>query len=156
MSDRIAVMNGGAIRQIGSPRDIYDHPAERFVADFIGDTNFLEAELLRVAGEEAEIRLASGAEVAARAAAGGAQAGPVTVAVRPEHADLAPEGEGLLPGRLDDVVYFGTDTHFHIALDAGGRFVVRRQNQPERTETRAPGDRVAVRFGAGVGQVLRD
>ena len=157
MSDRIAVMNAGSIRQIGSPRDIYDHPAERFVADFIGDTNFLEAELLGVDGARAEVRLASGATVTARAAEGGAGAGAVTVAIRPEHADLAPvEGEGLLPGRLSDVVYFGTDTHFHVDLDAGGRFVVRRQNTPDRAEGRAPGERVAVRFGPGVGQVLRD
>jgi len=156
MSDRIAVMNEGAIRQIGSPRDIYDHPAERFVADFIGDTNFLEAELLSKEEARAEVRLASGAAVTARAAEGGAEAGAVTLAIRPEHADLAPEGEGLLPGRLSDVVYFGTDTHFHVDLDAGGRFVVRRQNTPDRAEARAPGERVAVRFGAGVGQVLRD
>ncbi|MEY8837807.1 ABC transporter ATP-binding protein, partial [Cribrihabitans sp. XS_ASV171] len=46
MSDRIAVMNAGKIRQFGGPRDIYDHPAERFVADFIGDTNFLDVTLL--------------------------------------------------------------------------------------------------------------
>ncbi|MFP4043795.1 MAG: ABC transporter ATP-binding protein [Rhodosalinus sp.] len=156
MSDRIAVMNAGSIRQIGSPRDIYDHPAERFVADFIGDTNFLAADLLRVEGERADVRLASGREIAARAAEGGAGQGPVTLAVRPEHADLAAEGEGLLPGKLADVVYFGTDTHFHVDLDAGGRFVVRRQNQPDQAEARSRGDRVAVRFGAGVGQVLRD
>jgi spermidine/putrescine transport system ATP-binding protein len=68
MSNRIAVMNEGRIRQIGGPRDIYDHPAERFVADFIGDTNFLGVELFEVDGDEAHIRLPSGSEVVARAA----------------------------------------------------------------------------------------
>lgn len=48
MSDRIAVMGAGSIRQIGTPRDIYDRPAERFVADFIGDTNFLPAQIKTV------------------------------------------------------------------------------------------------------------
>ena len=54
MSDRIAVMNTGSIRQIGGPRDIYDHPAERFVADFIGDTNFLPAEISVVIGPDCQ------------------------------------------------------------------------------------------------------
>ena len=47
MSDRIAVMSQGTVRQVGSPREIYDHPAERFVADFIGEANMLKGELVR-------------------------------------------------------------------------------------------------------------
>ena len=156
MSDRIAVMNEGSIRQIGGPRDIYDHPAERFVADFIGDTNFLEADLLEVSEGRARIRLASGAETDARAAEEGAASGRVTLAVRPEHARLAPPDEALLPGRLGEIVYFGTDTHFHVDLEAGGRFVVRQQNQPDADQPRDTGDAVGVSFAPGVGQVLRD
>src|SRR5690606_6430819 len=130
MSDRIAVMSAGKIRQIGGPRDIYDHPAERFVADFIGDTNFLEAELLATEGVMARVKLASGAETSARTVEGDNRTnGAVTIAIRPEHATLGPAGEGLLPGTLSDVVYFGTDTHYHIDLDSGGQFVIRRQNQ---------------------------
>ena len=53
MSDRIAVMSQGKVRQIGSPREIYDHPAERFVADFIGEANLLPGELVRVEGPRA-------------------------------------------------------------------------------------------------------
>ena len=51
MSDRIAVMSAGKILQVGTPRDIYDEPANRFVADFIGETNFLEAEVVAVDGD---------------------------------------------------------------------------------------------------------
>ena len=51
MSDRIAVMSKGKILQIGSPRDIYDRPSERFVANFIGETNFLEGEVARPPAE---------------------------------------------------------------------------------------------------------
>ena len=80
MSDRIAVMKGGTIRQIGGPRDIYDHPAERFVADFIGDTNFIEAELLSTDGATAQVRLPSGMEVAA-SALGGEGTGKVTLSI---------------------------------------------------------------------------
>ena len=154
MSDRIAVMNAGRILQIGGPKDIYDHPAERFVADFIGETNFLDAELIAVDGDRAETRLSSGKTVATRAAPGVAP-GPVTVAVRPEHALLGGPG-GLIDGRLENIVYFGTDTHYHVALDGGGRFVVRRQNQPDAVESYNAGDAVGVSFNPGVGQVLRD
>lgn len=157
MSDRLAVMNAGQIRQIGNPRDIYDHPAERFVADFIGDTNFLKAELLGMSGDAAQVRLASGAEIAARAAEGGPSAGgPVTLAVRPEHAKLEVPEDALLTGRMANVVYVGTDTHYHVALDGGERFVVRRQNAPGQAQDWQEGDTVGVRFAAGVGQVLRD
>jgi spermidine/putrescine transport system ATP-binding protein len=156
MSDRIAVMNAGTIRQIGGPRDIYDHPAERFVADFIGDTNFIEAEIVSVSGETARVRLGSGQEIDARASEGGAASGKVTLAVRPEHAQVTGADGALLPGTLGDVVYFGTDTHYHVDLDHGGRFVVRRQNQPDQDQSAAAGDKVGISFPPGIGQVLRD
>lgn len=157
MSDRIAVMSAGKIRQIGGPRDIYDHPAERFVADFIGDTNFLEAELLATEGVMARVKLASGAETSARTVEGDNRTnGAVTIAIRPEHATLGPAGEGLLPGTLSDVVYFGTDTHYHVDLDSGGQFVIRRQNQPDQAQKQIAGDPVSVNFAPGIGQVLRD
>ncbi|WP_397541930.1 polyamine ABC transporter ATP-binding protein [Roseovarius salis] len=157
MSDRMAVMNAGKIRQVGGPREIYDHPAERFVADFIGDTNFLDAELLGTQGEAAQIRLASGAETRARAAQGAQGAGgQVTIAVRPEHARLDDIDGALLPGTLENIVYFGTDTHYHVTLDAGGKFVIRQQNQPDAQQTHATGDRVGVSFAPGIGQVLKD
>jgi len=156
MSDRIAVMNAGEIRQIGNPRQIYDQPAERFVADFIGDTNFLPAELIETAGQTATIRLSSGKQIAARAAESGSQKGKVTLAVRPEHASIGPEAEGLLAGTLGEVVYFGTDTHYHVALEDGTGFVVRQQNRPDATAQFSSGDRVGVHFAPGIGQVLKD
>jgi len=156
MSDRIAVMHDGDIRQIGGPRDIYDHPAERFVADFIGDTNFLSVELLETRGEVAQIRLPSGVETQVRAPDETIAPGPVTLAVRPEHATLL-GGEGAtLPGTLANVVYFGTDTHFHVDLDGGARFVLRQQNQHGQTQVFNAGDAVTVTLAPGVGQVLRD
>ncbi len=156
MSDRIAVMEAGTIRQIGGPRDIYDHPAERFVADFIGDTNFLPAEFIAAKGGQAEVRLASGQTTTARAPEDGATSGKVTLAIRPEHASLVSEGEGMLAGTLGNIVYFGTDTHFHVQLDDGTAFVLRQQNTPDATARFESGARVGVKFGADVAQVLRD
>ncbi|MFC3616450.1 ABC transporter ATP-binding protein [Lutimaribacter marinistellae] len=156
MSDRIAVMNAGKIRQFGGPRDIYDHPAERFVADFIGDTNFLDVTLLSAQGTSAQVRLASGAEVEVRAPQSEIAPGPATLAVRPEHAQLAPPDDAPLRGVLSNIVYFGTDTHYHVDLDQAGAFVLRRQNQPDQAQGWAIGDSVGVKVPPGVGQVLRD
>lgn len=154
MSDRIAVMRDGSIRQIGGPRDIYERPAERFVADFIGDTNFLTAEVIETQGETARLRLPSGAETTAQAA--GQTQGKVTLAVRPEHARLCRENDGLLNGTLEQIVYFGTDTHFHVALEGGVGFVLRQQNGPDMGADFTQGDRVGVTFPPSVAQVLKD
>ncbi|QKS10627.1 ABC transporter ATP-binding protein [Pseudosulfitobacter pseudonitzschiae] len=156
MSDRIAVMSAGTIRQIGGPRDIYDRPAERFVADFIGDTNFVPAQIAANTGNDAQVTLSSGKTVTAKMPEGAALTGKVTLAVRPEHASIGAEAAGLLPGRLSEIVYFGTDTHFHVALDDGTGFVVRSQNRPNETLPFSTGDRISVDFAPGVGQVLRD
>ncbi|MEL6647584.1 MAG: ABC transporter ATP-binding protein [Pseudomonadota bacterium] len=149
MSDRIAVMSDGAIRQIGGPRDIYDHPADRFVADFIGDTNFVEVD---VTGKGA-VRLSSGKTLEIEDAP---EAGTVTLAIRPEHARLTTHKDGILSGKLDNIVYFGTDTHFHVALDDGTSFVLRQQNAPDVTSGMVEGDEVGITFPPGVAQVLRD
>ena len=155
MSDRIAVMNEGRILQIGGPRDIYDHPAERFVANFIGDTNFLPAKINSVSGDTAQLNLQSGRTVVARSIEAGASSGTITLAVRPEHATLT-KLDGLIDGKLENIVYFGTDTHYHVALDCGLNFVVRQQNQPDINDVFQVGDTVGVTFKPGVGQVLRD
>ncbi len=155
MSDRIAVMNGGRILQIGGPREIYDHPAERFVADFIGDTNFVSADLKSVEGDAAEVHLPSGQAIEARSVAGGPTSGAVTIAVRPEHATLTAPG-ALLDGTLKNIVYFGTDTHYHIETEARSTFVIRQQNQPDSAEDHKVGEPVGISFNPGVAQVLRD
>lgn len=156
MSDRIAVMNAGSIRQIGSPRDIYDHPAERFVADFIGETNLLDAQIIAAIGDTAQVKLSSGHSIATRAPKGHTPDGKVTVAVRPEHSTLVVETEGLIAGTLREVIYFGTDTAYHAELDDGSTFVVRRQNQPDARLEFDKGDRIGISFAPDVGQVLRD
>ncbi len=128
MSDRIAVMSKGKVLQIGSPWDIYDKPADRFVADFIGETNFLTATIVsHSGGGTARVRLASGAELDASLAEGAQATGQVTVVVRPEHARAVGVG-GQLSGTVENVVYFGTDTHIHLRLSDGGTFMVRQQN----------------------------
>ena len=158
MSDRVAVMSRGKILQVGTPRDIYDHPDERFVADFIGDTNFLTGELAAVEGAEARVRLDAGAELPARMPKGmraglGAR---VTAAIRPEHTRLVPPGEGALEGTVQNLVYFGTDSHYHLRLSDGSPFTARLQNSAGGVRHAAEGDRIGIAIAPGSVQVLRD
>jgi spermidine/putrescine transport system ATP-binding protein len=151
MSDRLAVMDHGRILQIGTPAEIYEHPGSRFVADFIGDSNLIEA----LPDGHGRYRIgAAGEVVAASDAAPGAK---VTLAVRPERASLLPPGqEGGLAGRVEQVVYSGSDTSFHVLLEGGPRFRVRVQNREGAMPAFAPGDPVAVRIPPAAIQVLAD
>lgn len=158
MSDRIAVMNHGRVLQVGGPREIYDHPAERFVADFIGDTNFLSAALLSVEAGRASLRLTSGREIQADLPEDATPSGQVTIVVRPEHAELvaASSADRVLEGILENIVYLGTDTHYHLRLPDGEAFVVRSQNLRDRTESFEAGQSVGIVFKSDSLQVLRD
>jgi len=158
MSDRIAVMSKGHILQVGSPRNIYDHPAERFVANFIGETNFLQAELAGTAGGKANVRLScGGAAIAATLPQGFAPKDKVTVVVRPEHAQIVGNGTAAtLSGKLENVVYFGTDTHFHVRLQDGSEFIVRQQNSRTNPHRFAQGDQAGIVIDDNAAQVLRD
>ena len=147
MSDRIAVMNAGNILQIGQPREIYNHPVDRFVADFIGETNFLTG---RVEGDA--VRLPSGDLVKADI---GGHSGDVTLAVRPEQVRIAQAGAvGSLAATIGDTVYFGTDTHCHLALSDGTQVVARLQSPPSGDAKLTRGATVGLRFEDGSVAVL--
>jgi spermidine/putrescine transport system ATP-binding protein len=158
MSDRIAVMEAGRILQVGTPRQIYNHPIERFVADFIGSTNFLSAEVLSNEGRSVRLKLSSGKEVRVELPEGMVPDVRVTAVVRPEYAQLSAETQKTrdLRGVLENIVYFGTDTHYHIRLPDETLFVIRRQNRREDTETYEVGQSVDIAFKPNSVQVLRD
>ena len=156
MSDRIAVMSKGRVLQVGSPREIYDAPTDRFVAEFIGETNFLTGKVQLVSGQGAEVVLDGGALLAAS----GADAGvgeDVTVVVRPEHAEVvAASSEGaVVRGHLENIVYFGTDTHFHLRLPNGSLFVTRQQNRPTGDQDLAIGSEVGIAIFDNAARILR-
>jgi spermidine/putrescine transport system ATP-binding protein len=157
MSDRIAVMSSGKILQVGSPRDIYDRPSERFVADFIGESNFLKADVIAVSGTRATVKLSSGAEIPATLPEGFVPTGKVTIVVRPEHAQLSAGGPGAaLSGTVENIVYLGTDTHFHLRLADGEHFIVRRQNSRGAGDGIVQGGTVGIVIGGDAAQVLKD
>lgn len=157
MSDRIAVMNKGRILQVGAPREIYDAPAERFVADFIGESNFVTGRIRSVGDKRAAVEVCDGAVLEASVPEGFHPKDSVTVAVRPEHASLteAPE-DGDLAATIETVIFVGTDTHFHTRLDNGEAFVVREQNVPGLEERFKTGKRVGITVSPMSARVLRD
>ncbi len=155
MSDRIAVMSSGKILQVGSPWDIYDKPSERFVADFIGETNFLTAKVEPAEGGKANAILSSGKVISATVAESLVPSGEATIVVRPEHARVV-KGEGHLPGVIDNIVYFGTDTNIHVRLDDGGAFIVRQQNTRSAGCGFELGEHVGILIADAAAQVLKD
>jgi spermidine/putrescine transport system ATP-binding protein len=152
MSDRIAVMSHGRVQQLGSPLDIYEKPVNRFVADFIGDTNFIAATIDGQHGEYVRCRGAGGLELLASPVAGAAHGSDVTLAVRPEKIALAPGG----PGRVAQSVYVGTDTNYEVRLGEALRLNVRMQNGVDGRAQFAVGDTVAVAVPAGAARMLQD
>ena len=155
MSDRIAVMRSGKILQIGSPRQIYDAPTHRFVADFIGDINILEGRIRESGGGRAQVDLKSGSAVGARTPEGWSGRGDVAVAIRPEAARLARDGEpATLQGKLENVVYFGAASNLHLRLSSGEEFVIRHSGALDET-TLAAGQTVGAIVTEDQVRVLR-
>jgi spermidine/putrescine transport system ATP-binding protein len=157
MSDRIAVMSKGKILQVGSPHDIYDRPAVRFVADFIGETNFLSGAVKSSAKGVSKVKLDCGPEIAATADDGLKSQGKVTVVIRPEHSNLCAVKQGQIKGVLENAVYFGTDTHYHVKLEDGSHFMVRQQNEGGSGQNSFKvGAAVGVSIDEGTARILRD
>ena len=157
MSDRIAVMSGGRILQLGSPHDIYNSPAERFVADFIGDTNFLKVEVVEALTDRVHVRLPGGVVHTARLPEGmrPAAGDHVSVVVRPEQAVLSDSANAHLTATVTNSVFFGTDTHLNVDLSDGTPFTLRRQNAGNQTPP-APGTAVGLTLADGALQVIRE
>jgi len=146
MSDRIAVMSAGLIQQIGSPRDIYTRPANRFVASFIGETNFLTA-----TSDGTQVVLGNGAAVALAA-----PKGTVHLTIRPEQVQIVGQGEGGMPATVASTVYFGTDTHLHLTLSDGTAIVARQQSPAAGGTAAQKGDQLGIILPTDALQVLED
>ncbi|HBY94135.1 MAG: ABC transporter ATP-binding protein [Ardenticatenaceae bacterium] len=151
MSDRIAVMNYGRVLQVGTPMEIYEQPTGRFVADFIGESNFIQGVVRALDRGVAQVavdeQLLIPVPLNGTALRPGAS---VTLMVRPEKGTLAP-GEGQAPnswpGRIEERVYIGTDMRYVVRLTGTQSVVVRVQNLDRATLTRfQPGDAVHVHW----------
>jgi putative spermidine/putrescine transport system ATP-binding protein len=144
MSDRIAVFNRGKIEQIGSPREIYDQPRSRFVAQFIGETNLVEGTLAEAGDAGATVKLEGGGTIRVQPSDLRPDAGRILVSVRPERIRLGPDAasENAYPATVTDAVYHGD--HLRIQLDNGAFGFVAKADR--KTAEFNPGDRVMVSF----------
>ncbi len=130
MSDRIAVMSRGRVLQVGKPAGIYEQPADRFVADFIGETNFLEGRVQERQADEAEVVVDGVLTLYAPTQREVRRGEGVTVAIRPEKISLhaQPPDQRAVPGVVQEVVYTGTDTRYLVQLTEKTIVSVRQQN----------------------------
>ena len=135
MGDRIAVFNQGRPEQIGTPEEIYEKPATRFVADFIGETNFVTTPAQRVSSSEngnetsgADQRLVvtlPGGDPVTLPKVVDTPTGEVTLTIRPERVSLIPTGVRFASGRISKLVYMGTDLRCNVTLADGTELAVR-------------------------------
>jgi spermidine/putrescine transport system ATP-binding protein len=134
MSDRLVVMNAGRIEQLGSPRELYEHPATRFVANFIGTSNILTGRLERRGDAWALAGLGPDERVLVTEAGQAPHGQEVELAVRPEKMVLRTENDPPAPDRcalrvkVTEVVYLGTSTQYRTITDGGTAIAVYRQN----------------------------
>ena len=140
MSDRIAVMSEGEVQQVGSPSDIYENPVNRFVADFIGRSNFVAATVRSKQGDSLEVSLSDGSMLEVRSHSSHHVGEEVTLVLRPEKISLRPGDSPDVPlaspqsvsqslqGSIYEAMYLGTDTSYHVRLPDGTLLEVRDQN----------------------------
>jgi ABC-type Fe3+/spermidine/putrescine transport system ATPase subunit len=157
MSNRIAVMQAGQIQQVGSPTEIYEHPVNRFVTDFIGESNIVQVAIIEVEQPMMRLRL-DAFELTAPWRSGVAPGRAAALAVRPEHILLGTEaqrpGVNRLTGRIREETYQGPLIRY--ALDVGDhRLVAETQNRPGR-QVFAIGSEIDLGWEAGSGSVLLD
>ena len=152
MSDRIAVMSAGLIQQIGTPRDIYETPVNRFVADFIGETNLLAVNVTSVLDGQASVILQGGNIINCPAAH--TTHGPHHVSIRPERVSIVPVGGGL-EAVVERVVYLGTDLQIFTRLAGDIPLHLRIQNRGNM-DVPMPGTRVGLKLEQGAARLLAD
>lgn len=155
MSDRIAVMSQGKVLQIGEPEEIYENPTNRFVADFIGETNFVDGAVEKY-GEPVQFAIAPGAIVQATWASSPINVGSKAIlSVRPEKIDVTrldaqlpadSRKDSHISGRIMDVVYLGTDTRYVVRMADKADVVVRMQNTTSSEHFFKIGDDVALHW----------
>ena len=157
MSDRIAVMSEGQVLQLGTAAEIYESPASRFVADFIGETNFLDGEVESFRDGQAAVLVDGALRLTAPSAVPELRVGqPVTFTVRPEKISVhSDQTDRAVSGQIEEVVYIGTDTRYLVRVTEGIRLVARVQNagSADQAEFR-PADQVYLTWDPDVARIL--
>lgn len=167
MSDRIAVMSAGQLQQLGTPTEIYEEPANKFVANFIGETNLLNVDVLAKSKEQATVAL--------RADIAGLNHLPETfevpykhrifigssakMSIRPERITLTPyrsDNGSVISGVIKHRIYMGTDLQYLVELTNGQELLTRAQNNGVEQSQLQKHERVSVFFDIASARLLRD
>lgn len=157
MSDRICLMNGGRIEQLGTPEDLYFRPRSWFAADFLGESNFLKVRVESTDGGSATVSVAG--QPAARLivpAAGHSAGGQASLMIRPESLRVsreAPRSGNFLRARLLESIFVGGITRRYVALDGGGSLFALELTAPE-SDPMDGGDQVFVSWDSNRGVLL--
>jgi putative spermidine/putrescine transport system ATP-binding protein len=132
LADRIAVFEAGRLRQVASPRELYDRPADAFVSGFVGENNRLAGTIVSTQDGLVRVRLAGGAEVEALAGDCGGDGSSCIVMVRPERIAVAPVSavdlgaEGVLSARMTESLFQGDHVRLRLSLPGGDEIIAKR------------------------------
>ncbi|KJK58813.1 ABC transporter ATP-binding protein [Saccharothrix sp. ST-888] len=150
MADTIAVMNSGRVEQLGAPAELYENPATTFVANFLGQSNLIPAEVTGRSGEDLLLS-ASGVRLAVPAARCTTEATRIHLGIRPEKITIAhasetvPDGRNSLTGTVSDSSFIGVSTQYVVRSEAGQEIAVFEQNM-ERDTRITPGAPVVLHW----------
>jgi spermidine/putrescine transport system ATP-binding protein len=146
MSDRIAVMKDGLVEQLAAPREIYEQPATKFVAGFIGTSNLLAGTVQKVSADTAVLALGPSDRIIIPADGTMSAGDTIDLTVRPEKISIAkqqPDGDlSVVTGTVSEVVYLGTYNSYMVVLAGGAEITVFEQNVHDSTSTAERGDSV--------------
>jgi spermidine/putrescine transport system ATP-binding protein len=164
MSDRVCIMRDGTIVQVGTPRELYDRPLNRYVADFVGKSNFFDGVLSGADGGHVEVALDGGVRVPAARGAPATHGQRVSLSVRPEQMVLARDARNLpvdsavrLRARVLNRIFLGEHTEYLLVEDRLGEFLALAPRQVEINESPfETGETVHVSWGADAALVLVD
>jgi putative spermidine/putrescine transport system ATP-binding protein len=128
MSDRIAVFSDGVIQQLSSAEDLYDKPANSFVAQFIGENNRLSGTIIGISGNICTVRLDSGQDVKALKIVDGGVGTRSSLSLRPERIEFNPDpkkSDNILPGQVQDTIFIGDHIRVRLKVAGSDEFVVK-------------------------------
>ena len=152
LGDRIVIMKDGFIQQIGTPQEVFNHPANLFVAGFIGmpQMNFYDAELVLEDGQYAVVldgaKVTLPEEKQAKLKANGAAAGPITLGVRPEHLILSGDEGSMIHGTVDVSEMMGNAVHLHVSACGSDTIMIVPTTELESTSAFTIGSPIAFTF----------
>ncbi len=139
MSDRVAVFNDGVIQQLSAPDVLYESPQNSFVAQFIGENNKLDGEVVEVANGSCKVKITDGTVLAADKVNVDGVGDRTTISLRPERVELDPavEMDNMLDGKIEEVIYLGD--HIRVRMNVAGNteFIAKVRNRGDRRHLKA-------------------